>query len=112
MPHVKKGDTVLVLAGRDRGKRGTVERVERTKRGLGVVVPGVNIVKKHRRPRSATEQAGILEIPAALDISNVQVVCPHCDKPTRVAHHVMETGDRVRRVRVCRKCGEQLEVGA
>ena len=53
MANVKKGDTVLVIAGKDRGKRGTVDRIERTKRGLGVVVPGMNMAKKHMRPRSA-----------------------------------------------------------
>ncbi len=109
MANVKKGDQVLVLAGKDRGKRGTVERVERTKRGLGVVVPGVNMAKKHQRPRSQTQQAGILEIPVPLHISNVMVICPSCDKPTRVAHAHVE-GDEKRRVRVCKNCGEQMEV--
>jgi large subunit ribosomal protein L24 len=109
MANVKKGDTVLVLAGKDRGKRGTVERVERTKRGLGVVVPGINVAKKHQRPRSQTQQAGILDVPIPLHISNVMVICPSCDKPTRVAHtHI--AGDETRRVRVCKHCGEQLEV--
>ena len=110
MANVKKGDTVLVLAGKDRGKRGTVERVERTKRGLGIVVPGINMAKKHQRPRSRTQQAGILDLPVPLHISNVQVVCPHCDKPTRVAHETLESGEHVRRVRVCKHCGEQLEI--
>jgi large subunit ribosomal protein L24 len=109
MANVKKGDTVLVIAGKDRGKRGTVDRVERMKRGLGVVVPGVNMAKKHMRPRSQTQQAGILDIPVPLHISNVMVICPSCEKPTRVAHAHVE-GDVKRRVRVCRNCGEQMEV--
>jgi len=109
MANVKKGDTVLVLAGKDRGKRGTVERVERTKRGLGVVVPGINMAKKHQRPRTRTQQAGIMDLPIPLHVSNVMVVCPSCDKPTRVAHSHLE-GDEKRRVRVCKHCGEQLEV--
>ena len=103
---VRKGDVVLVLAGKDRGKRGTVERVERTKRGLGVVIPGINMAKRHQRPRTRTQQAGILDLPVPLHISNVQVVCPRCDKPTRVAHQTLENG---RRVRVCKHCGEQIE---
>jgi len=103
---VRKGDVVLVLAGKDRGKRGTVERVERTKRGLGVVIPGINMAKRHQRPRTRTQQAGILDIPVPLHISNVQVVCPRCDKPTRVAYQTLENG---RRVRVCKHCGEQIE---
>ena len=81
--NVRKGDTVLVLAGKDRGKRGVVERIERTKRGLGVVVPGINMAKRHQRPKSRTQQAGILDLPVPLHLSNVQVVCPRCDRPTR-----------------------------
>jgi large subunit ribosomal protein L24 len=107
--NVRKGDTVLVLAGKDRGKRGTVERVQRTKRGIGVVVPGINMAKRHQRPRSRTQQAGILDIPVPLHVSNVQVVCPNCNKPTRIAHQQLEGG---RRVRVCKRCGEQIEVAA
>jgi len=103
---IRKGDTVLVLAGKDRGKRGTVERIEATKRGPGVVVPGINMVKKHQRPRTRTQTAGILDIPMPLHVSNVQVVCPRCDRPTRVAQAQLESG---RRVRVCKKCGEQIE---
>jgi large subunit ribosomal protein L24 len=102
---VRKGDLVLVLAGKDRGKRGTVDRVQRTKRGMTVVVPGINMVKRHQRPRTRTQQAGIIDIPAPLDISNVQVVCPNCNRPTRVGHQQIEAG---RRVRVCKRCGEQL----
>jgi large subunit ribosomal protein L24 len=109
MANVKKGDTVMVLAGKDRGKRGTVERVERTKRGLGVVVPGINMAKKHQRSQTRTQQGGIMDLPIPLHVSNVMVVCPSCDKPTRVAHGHLE-GDEKRRVRVCRHCGEQLEV--
>jgi large subunit ribosomal protein L24 len=103
---VRKGDTVLVIAGKDRGKRGTVERVEQTKRGLGVVVPGLNMAKRHMRARTRTQQAGILDLPVPIHISNVQVVCPRCDKPTRVATQVLEGG---RHVRACKNCGEQIE---
>jgi large subunit ribosomal protein L24 len=107
--NVKKGDTVLVLAGKDRGKRGTVERVEVTKRGFGVVVPGLNMAKRHQRPQSRTQQAGILDLPVPIHISNVQVVCPRCDHPTRVALTQLDSG---RRVRVCKHCGEQIEGAA
>jgi large subunit ribosomal protein L24 len=103
---VRKGDTVLVLAGKDRGKRGTVERVERTKRGLGVVVPGLNMARKHQRAIGRTRQGGILDIALPLNVSNVMVVCPSCDKPTRVGHARLEDG---RRVRTCKHCGEQFE---
>ena len=103
---VKKGDTVLVIAGMDRGKRGTVERVEQTKRGLGVVVPGLNMAKRHMRSRTRTQQAGILDLPVPIHVSNVQLVCPRCDKPTRTGVQMLENG---RRVRVCKNCGEQIE---
>jgi large subunit ribosomal protein L24 len=105
--NVRRGDTVLVLAGKDRGKRGTVERVQKTKRGFGVVIPGVNMAKRHQRPRNRTQQAGIIDLPVPIHVSNVQVVCPRCNKPTRVGHQQLEDG---RRVRVCKQCGEQIEV--
>jgi large subunit ribosomal protein L24 len=104
--NVRKGDTVMVLAGKDRGKRGTVERVEHTKRGLGIVVQGLNMAKRHQRPRSRTQTAGILDLPVPIHVSNVQVVCPRCDKPTRVGMAIREDGSRVR---VCKQCGEQIE---
>jgi large subunit ribosomal protein L24 len=105
--NVRKGDTVLILAGKDRGKRGTVDRVEPTKRGMGVVIPGLNMAKRHQRARTRTQTAGILDIPVPIHVSNVQVICPRCDKPTRIAHQVLEDG---RHVRVCKHCGEQIEV--
>jgi large subunit ribosomal protein L24 len=104
--NVRKGDTVMVLTGKDRGKRGTVERVEHTKRGLGIVVQGLNMAKRHQRPRSRTQTAGILDLPVPIHVSNVQVVCPRCDKPTRVGVAIREDGSRVR---VCKQCGEQIE---
>jgi large subunit ribosomal protein L24 len=106
---VRKGDTVLVLAGKDRGKRGTVDRVEKTKRGFGVVIPGINMARRHQRARSRTQTAGILDIPVPIHISNVQVVCPRCNRPTRVGHGKLE-GEHGRRTRVCKRCGEQIEV--
>ena len=105
--NVRRGDTVVVLAGKDRGKRGTVERVEKTKRGFGVVIPGINMAKRHQRARSRTQSAGIIDLPVPLHVSNVQVVCPRCNKPTRIGHSQIEGG---RRTRVCKQCGEQIEV--
>ncbi len=67
--NVRRGDTVLVLAGKDRGKRGTVERVEKTKRGFGVVIPGINMAKRHTRARSRTQTAGIIDLPGARSTS-------------------------------------------
>jgi large subunit ribosomal protein L24 len=107
--NVRRGDTVLVLAGKDRGKRGTVERVEKTKRGYGVVIPGINMAKRHQRARSRTQSAGIIDLPVPLHVSNVQVVCPRCNQPTRVAHGRLE-GEHGRSTRLCKRCGEQIEV--
>ena len=131
VPEIRKGDTVVVLAGRDAGKRGTVERVIRrqpaprgrsmfrrgsTAGGVSVVVEGLNIAKRHTKPRqssSATDrmpkiqQGGILEIAQPIPIGKVMVICSSCGKPTRIAHSTLDNG---RRVRVCRHCGEQLEV--
>ena len=105
--NVRRGDTILVLTGKDRGKRGTVERVEKTKRGLGVVVPGLNMAKRHLRARSRTQQAGIIDLPVPIHVSNVQVVCPRCNRATRIGHATLENG---RRARVCKHCGEHIEV--
>jgi large subunit ribosomal protein L24 len=107
--NVRRGDTVLVLAGKDRGKRGTVDRVEKTKRGFGVVIPGINMARRHQRARSRTQTAGILDIPVPIHISNVQVVCPRCNQATRVAHGHLE-GEKGRSTRLCKNCGEQIEV--
>jgi large subunit ribosomal protein L24 len=108
---VRKGDTIMVLAGKDRGKRGKVERVQRTRRGMAVVVPGINMAKRHQRSRGGrTQSGGIIDLPMPVQISNVMVVCPNCDKPTRIGHTRLDDAHKTR-VRVCKHCGEQLEVG-
>jgi large subunit ribosomal protein L24 len=131
VPEIRKGDTIVVLAGRDAGKRGTVERVIRRQPaprgrsmfrrgtsagGVSVVVEGLNIAKRHTKPRQSSsstdrmpkiQQGGILEIAQPIPVSKVMVVCSSCSKPTRIAHATLDNG---RRVRVCRHCGEQLEV--
>ncbi len=102
MRKIKKGDTVEVICGDDRGVRGTVQRVIPKKNR--VVVSGVNLVKKHQRPISAEgvrAQAGIIEFEAPIHISNVMLVCPHCNQRTRVGFRYVEDG---RKVRVCKKC--------
>ena len=104
---IKKGDTVEVISGDDRGLRGTVQRVLRDEDR--VVVSGVNIAKKHQRPVRAGRsqvQPGIIEFEAPLDASNVMPVCPRCGQPTRVGFVTREDGDKVR---VCKKCDEEFE---
>ena len=135
VPEIRRGDTVVVLTGKDAGKRGTVERIvtnqqgakkTRTKYGSAwaamsplstsaVVVEGINVAKRHTKPRQSSNtndrtprvtQGGILDLAQPLAIGKVMLVCNHCDKPTRIAHRTLENG---RRVRVCKHCGEQLE---
>jgi large subunit ribosomal protein L24 len=102
---IKSGDTVEVIAGKDRGKRGRVERVipERQR----VVVQGVNLMKRHTRANVAGNvQGGIVDFNAPIPYSNVQLVCNRCDQRTRIAHQMTPEGSRVM---VCKKCGERIE---
>ena len=101
--HVKTGDTVLVLAGKDRGKQGKVVAVSPKEAKL--IVEGINIVSKHVKPRKAGQEGGIIKTEGAMYASKVQLVCSHCGKPTRVAHKFMDNGEKKRS---CKKCGEAL----
>jgi large subunit ribosomal protein L24 len=104
--HVRRGDTVAVIAGKERGKRGKVLRVLR---GDGrVLVEKVNMVKKHQRPTQKLRQGGIIEREGALALSNVQLVCGRCDKPVRTGIKVLADG---KKLRVCRRCGEPIDKG-
>jgi large subunit ribosomal protein L24 len=147
VPEIRKGDTVLVLSGKDAGKQGVVEKVltnpaalERvtpsgaasskgrksragywkpaSSRPISVIVEGLNIAKRHTKPRQTQgrtdrapkmQQGGILDLAQPLDVSKVMLVCPSCKEPTRVRHTVLEDG---RRVRVCTHCGKAIEVTA
>ena len=145
VPEIRKGDTVVLLIGKDAGKQGVVERVvtnraalhhvaplsggkgQRSRRGfwkpassrpISVVVEGLNIAKRHTKPRQTQgrtdrapkiQQGGILDIAKPIDVSNVMLVCPNCKEPTRVRHTVLEDG---RRVRVCSHCDKAIEVTA
>jgi large subunit ribosomal protein L24 len=133
VPEIRKGDTVVVLAGKDAGKRGKVDQVIRRdpspsplrsgyrrtsiKGGVLVVVEGLNIVRKHTKPRQRSsggpgsmptvDPGGILDRAMPFPVSRVMVVCGHCDRPTRVGHRTLDNGTRVR---TCHHCGEPLEV--
>lgn len=98
--HVKTGDTVVVLSGKDRGKQDKVLEVS-PKEGK-VIVEGLNMVTKHVKPRRAGEQGGIVKAEGPLYACKVQVVCPKCGKPTRIGHKILEDG---KKVRVCKKSG-------
>ena len=101
--HVKTGDNVMVISGKDKGKTGKVLQTS-PKEGK-VIVEGLNMVTKHVKPRRVGEAGGIVQAEGALYASKVQVVCPHCGKPTRVGHKVLKDGSKER---VCKKCGEAL----
>jgi large subunit ribosomal protein L24 len=134
VPDIRKGDQVLVLAGKDAGKRGTVEHVVRNRQSfkktigkygsawrkispladVAVVVEGLNIAKRHTKPQPKQgrtdrqpriQQGGILEVAQPILASKVMVVCPHCNQPTRVKHGVAGDG---RSTRLCGNCGETL----
>ena len=100
--NVKKGDTVVVLSGKDRGKQGKV--LGTVPADGKVVVEGINMVTCHVKPRKQGEQGGIVKRKAALAACKVQVVCPKCSKATRVSYKI-ENG---KKTRVCKKCGAEL----
>ena len=101
--HVKTGDMVMIISGKDKGKKGKVLEVS-PKEGK-VIVEGCNIATKHVKPRTATEQGGLVKVEAPMYASKVMLVCPKCGKATRVAHKIFEDGSKQR---VCKHegCGE------
>lgn len=101
--HVKTGDTVVVISGKDKGKKGKVLAVS-PKEGK-IIVEKVNMVSKHVKPKKMGEQGGIIKAEGAFYASKAQIYCSRCKKATRVAHKINESGDKTR---VCAKCGEKL----
>lgn len=101
---VKRNDEVQVLAGKDRGRRGTVRAVLPS--AGRAVVTGVNMVKKHRRATNPQQPAGIIDMEAPIALSNLAVVCRSCSQAARVGFKVLEDG---RKVRTCKKCGEAID---
>ena len=99
--HVKKGDTVVVLSGKDNGKQGKVLEVS-PKEGK-VIVEGINLATKHVKPRRMGENGGIVKAEAPMYACKVMLVCPKCNKPTRLAYRFLKDGSKER---VCKKCGE------
>ena len=134
VPDIRKGDEVVVLSGKEAGKRGTVERVLRSRQGYAktvgkygadwrkvsplagtaVVVEGLNIAKRHTKPRPKQgrsdrqpriQQGGILDVPQPILASKLMIICPHCGQATRIKHGVGGDG---RSIRVCGNCGEPV----
>jgi len=103
--HVKKGDTVYVLTGKDKGKKGKVLAVN--PEDSTVIVEGVNITTKHKKPRSRYQQGGIVHQESPIHSSNVMLVCDKCKAPTKVARQISATGEKTR---VCKRCKETIDV--
>lgn len=102
--HVKKNDMVVVLSGKDKGKKGKV-LMAMPKVGK-VIVEGVAIATKHKKPRGMQQPGGIIKQEAPIYASKVMLICPRCNKPTRLAHKLLDDGSKVR---LCKKCGETFD---
>jgi len=101
---IKKGDMVIVISGKDKEKKGRVLKV--IPKDEMVIVEGVNIIKKHQKPTRKYPQGGIIEKEGYLHRAKIMLICPKCDKPTRVGAKILEDG---RKVRVCKKCKEVID---
>ena len=101
--NVKKGDTIVVLSGKDKGKQGKVLKSD--PKGGKVIVEGVNVAMKHRKPRKQGEEGGIIKMSTPIYASKVMRVCPKCSKPTRAAFGTDKDGNKVR---ICKKCGAEI----
>ncbi len=102
--HVKKGDTVVILSGKAKGKKGKV--IEALPKKGKIIVEGVNKVKRHAKPTQKTPQGGILVKEAAMSSSKAMLVCPACDKPTRIRKTMLASG---KSARTCKHCGEVID---
>lgn len=100
----RKDDTVLVIAGKDKGKSGKIRLVYPDDKRI--LVEGINVKKKHSRAKGQARQAGIIELEAPIHVSNVMLLCNKCNRPTRVGSRFLEDG---RKVRVCRSCNEVID---
>jgi large subunit ribosomal protein L24 len=101
---IRKNDTVLVIAGKDKGKKGKVRFAH--PKHENVVIEGINFIKRHTRARGAVRQAGIIELEAPIHVSNVMLLCDKCNHPTRTGRRILQDG---RKVRVCHSCGEVID---
>jgi large subunit ribosomal protein L24 len=116
---IKKGDLVEIVAGKDRGKQGRV--IEARPSEGRILIENLNVIKRHTRPRPVRDSSrmggpsmipgGIIEKPSPIDVSNVMIICPVCNKPTRVGYKVVERKGESRKVRVCRRsgCGQEID---
>ena len=102
--NIRKNDTVLVIAGKEKGKKGKVRFAH--PKDNRIIVEGINFIKKHSRAKGQVRQAGIIELEAPIPISNVMLICSKCNKPARIGHRFLEDG---KKVRFCRACKEVID---
>lgn len=100
---IKKGDNVIVIAGKDKGKKGKV--LEASPKTEKIIVENINVVTKHKKPKSAQDKGGIIKQTNPINSSNVMIICPACEKATRIAHKELNG----KKVRVCKKCSASLD---
>lgn len=103
---VKKGDSVLVISGKDKGRTGKITKA--LPKELKILIEGINLKKKHVKPRREGEKGQVVAIPALMDISNIKLICPKCGKATRVGYK-MEKGEKeTTKNRICKKCKQTI----
>lgn len=105
--NVRKGDKVRIISGKDSGKEGKILTAMPEKER--VIVEDCNMVTRHVKPRRQGEAGGRIEEAGSIHVSNVQLVCPSCKMPTRVAHQIVEVNGKKKSVRVCKQCGKQID---
>lgn len=99
---IKKGDTVLIISGKDKGKKGKI--LEVLSKEEKILVEGVNLMKKHQKPKKTGEKGQIIQLPKPIDVSNVKLICLKCGKPTRIGYKIVEK----KKYRTCKKCGQEI----
>jgi len=103
---VKKGDNILIISGKDKGRTGKI--IKAMPKELKILVEGINLKKKHVRPKRDGEKGQIVEIPAALDISNVKIICPKCGKAARIGYLIERPNGYPEKYRICKKCKQKI----
>ena len=99
---IKKGDNVLIISGKDKGRKGKI--IESLPRKEKIVIEGINLRKKHMRPKKSGEKGQIVELPVPMSVSNVKIICPKCRKAARVGYKK----EGKKKYRICKKCGQQI----
>jgi len=106
---IKKGDTVLIILGKDRGRKGKV--LQALPKENKIVVEGINLRKKHQKPKKTGEKGQIIELPSSFSVSNVKLVCPKCKKATKVGYKIKSKIKNQKskiKIRICKKCGKEI----